>query len=145
MASESPYAACRAHFWHHREVPTGTQPDPSPFAFEVASRLRRALKAAEISQADAAAAAGISTSQVSKLLSGGKTLTIDQAMALAEIAGLDGIKLMEEVEKDMSADSPTVTDAMDISEVHGADEEKKSTYGLAARRGRRKVDEPHAE
>lgn len=100
-----------------------------------------------MSQADAATAAGISTSQVSKLLSGGRTLTIDQAMALAEIAGIDGIKLMEDVERDMSADAPTVTDAMDIAdEVHGIDEGKKETYGLAAKRGRRKADQqPFAE
>ncbi|MFC7431021.1 MULTISPECIES: helix-turn-helix domain-containing protein [unclassified Agrococcus] len=41
--------------------------------------------------------------------------------------------------------APTVTDAMDVSEVHGADEEKQSTYGLAAKRGRRKADQPHAD
>lgn len=152
MASESPYAACRAHFWHHREVPTGTQPDPSPFAFEVARLLRHALRAADISQQTAAEATGLSTSQVSKLLSGGRTLTIDQAMDLAEVAGVDGIELMEQAEKNvaegtLSADAPTVTDAMDIAdEVHGIDEGKKETYGLAARRGRRKADQqPHAE
>lgn len=108
-------------------------------------RLRRALRAADVQQADAAAAAGISPSQVSRLLSGGRTLTIDQVMALAEIAGVDGIELMEAAEQHVSAETPTVTDAMDVSEVHSTDEGTKSTYGLAAKRGRRKADQPFAE
>lgn len=72
-------------------------------------------------------------------------MTIDQVMALAETAGVDGIDLMDQADKAVSADAPTVTDAMDVSEVHGIDEEKQSTYGLAAKRGRRKADIPHAE
>lgn len=56
-----------------------------------------------------------------------------------------GISLSDLDRHDVSADGPSVTDAMDVSEVHGADEEKQSTYGLAAKRGRRKADQPHAE
>jgi transcriptional regulator with XRE-family HTH domain len=78
------------------------------------------------------------------------SFTLSDIDAIADVLDFDAASFLIAVSASpaapVSAAAPSVSDAMDISEVHGANEEKKSTYGLAAKRGRRKADqEPHAD
>lgn len=111
------------------------------WAREVARAVERLLDARGISDRQIASQIGRSQNYVSIRLRGESSFSLTDIEDIADALGFDAGSFLAGV----SEGGRTVTDAMDVSDVHGVDEGKKSTYGLAALRGKRKADEPHAE
>jgi len=93
-------AAC-----HNWQVPTGTQPLPSPLSQHVGQLLSEAISDRGLAQARVADEAGISPSQLSRALTGKKVFTLDQLDAVCAVIGVDLIEIIS------AADAATKTRA----------------------------------
>ncbi|ONI62666.1 hypothetical protein CSIV_14420 [Microbacterium sp. CSI-V] len=79
-------------------MPSGTRPLPGPLSIEVARILAASVRANDVAQADVAAAAGMSASQLSRILAGLKPLTLDQLDALCTALGDDVVQIISEAD-----------------------------------------------
>jgi transcriptional regulator with XRE-family HTH domain len=82
-------AAC-----HNWQVPTGTQPLPSPLSQHVGRLLADAINARALAQNQVAEQSGISPAQLSRVLSGKKVFTLDQLDAVCAVVGVDLIDIV---------------------------------------------------
>lgn len=79
-------------------MPSGTRPLPGPLSIEVARLLSDAISDRGMAQAEVAAAAEMSASQLSRALNGLKPLTLDQLDALCIALGDDVVRVMTEAD-----------------------------------------------
>lgn len=79
-------------------MPTGTQPLPSPLSQHVGRLLSEALYARGMAQGAVAEAAGLSSSQLSRVLSGKKVFTLDQLDAVCSVIGVDMIEIVAQAD-----------------------------------------------
>lgn len=75
-------------------MPTGTQPLPSPLSQHVGRLLSEEIAARGLAQARVAVEAGISPSQLSRVLAGKKVFTLDQLDAVCSVVGADLIEIV---------------------------------------------------
>lgn len=133
------------------------RPEPSPLTKEISAILNGMLTRRGQEQQALANAVGVSKSQMSRMLAGKKHWDIDQlalACAFLEADSLAVILDAEQTVKARKADTRSHLRAVDVAgeqqdEVHEDDYEFTADVPMdlpmAAKRGRRKVDEPAAD
>lgn len=80
-------------------MPSGTRPLPGPLSLAVAHTLSTAIRDRGRAQAEVAAAADMSASQLSRALSGQKVFTLDQLDAVCAAIGLDLVTTLGDADR----------------------------------------------
>lgn len=118
------------------------------WACDIARAIARVLDNRGISDRELARMIGRSQNYVSIRLRCESPLSLADLDAIGHALEIDPASLLHGVpRKPLSEAAPSVSaNGTDVATaVHGREEGTKSAYGLAAKRGRRKADQPHAE
>lgn len=117
------------------------------WACDIAKAIARILESRNISDRELARMIGRSQNYVSIRLRCESPLSLADLDAIGHALAIDPASLLHGVPRQpVSPAAPTFGESgMDVAEVDGRDGEAKSAYGLAAKRGRRKAEQPHAE
>lgn len=119
------------------------------WACDIAKAISRVLDNRGISDRELARMIGRSQNYVSIRLRCESPLSLADLDAIGTALEIDPASLLHGVPRNpLSAPASTVNgeSGADVATaVHGRNEGTKSAYGLAAKRGRRKADQPHAE
>jgi transcriptional regulator with XRE-family HTH domain len=76
------------------DVPSGSQPQPGPFARAVSAQVRSAMALRRISGAQLASKTGRSQSYISKRLRGDASFTANDCEDICEVLGVDLLELL---------------------------------------------------
>ncbi|MFJ3029863.1 helix-turn-helix domain-containing protein [Curtobacterium sp. NPDC087080] len=133
-------------------MPASARPEPSDLTKEVAAIIKGLMVRRGVEQQKLAAAVGVSPAQMSRMLAGGKHWDIDQLFRATAFLGADFQAVVLDAEQTVAARTDVSPVAQDDT---AADEDidvdldtehlSRSDVALAAQRGRRKTDQPHAE
>lgn len=133
-------------------MPASARPEPSDLTKEVSAIIKGLMVRRGKEQQALAAATGVSAPQMSRMLAGAKHWDIDQLFRAAEFLEADYREIMLDAEQTVAARANVTPAAQDEST---ADEDvdvdldtahlTQDDVALAAKRGRRKADQPHAE
>lgn len=114
----------------------------------IAAEIKQLMKDAptRVTQTMAAEALERDQAYVSERLSAKRAFTTDDLDTLAPLLGMTISQLWDHLARlTTSAPTPSVEDLHDFATVHHIRREAPTDDRLAAKRGRRKADEPHAE
>ncbi|MGN8049589.1 helix-turn-helix domain-containing protein [Curtobacterium sp. 22159] len=129
-------------------MPASARPEPSNLTKEVAAIIKGLMVRRGHEQQDLAAAVGVSPAQMSRMLAGGKHWDIDQLSRAAAFLEGDWREILADAERTVAARSnvaPVAEDDEDFDVDLDTEHLKRSDHALAARRGKKKSDQPHAE
>lgn len=133
-------------------MPASARPEPSDLTKEIAAIIKGLMVRRGVEQQVLAASVGVSPAQMSRMLSGGKHWDIDQLFRATAFLGADFNAVVDDAERTVAARTNVTPLAQDDD---AADEDidvdldtshlSKADVALAAKRGQRKADQPHAE
>lgn len=132
-------------------MPASARPEPSDLTKEVAAIIKGLMVRRGHEQQDLAAAVGVSPAQMSRMLAGGKHWDIDQLSRATDFLDADLRAILIDAEETVArrnvapvAEDGGIADEdidVDLDTAHLS----RDDVALAAKRGRRKSDQPHAE
>jgi transcriptional regulator with XRE-family HTH domain len=133
-------------------MPASARPEPSDLTKETAAIIKGLMVRRGKEQQALAAAAGVSAPQMSRMLAGAKHWDIDQLARAAEFLDADYREILLDAEQTVAA-RRNVTASTQDDEVTDEDVDvdldtahlTRDDVALAAKRGQRKADQPHAE
>lgn len=131
-------------------MPASARPEPSDLTKEVAAIIKGLMVRRGKEQQALAAATGVSAPQMSRMLSGAKHWDIDQLFRAAEFLEADYREIILDAERTVAARANvTAAPQDDVAEDFDVDLDTEHLaqpdFGLAANRGQKKSDQPHAE
>lgn len=129
-------------------MPASARPEPSDLTKEVAAIIKGLTVRRGHEQQALATAVGVSPAQMSRMLAGGKHWDIDQLSRAASFLEGDWREILADAERTVAARSnvaPVADDDEDFDVDLDTEHLKQSDHALAARRGQKKSDLPHAE
>lgn len=118
-----------------------------PVTRAIADEIKQLMKNApqRVTQIMAAEALERDQAYVSERLSAKRAFTTDDLDVLAPLLGMTITELWHHLGSLTSPAAPTVSDLSDLATIHPIREEAPTDERLAAKRGRRKADEPPAD
>lgn len=132
-------------------MPASARPEPSDLTKEVAAIIKGLMVRRGHEQQSLANAVGVSPAQMSRMLAGGKHWDIDQLSRAAQFLDGDWREILADAEETVVARRNVAPVAQDDDAAEDFDVDldpsslSKDDVALAAKRGRRKADQPHAE
>jgi transcriptional regulator with XRE-family HTH domain len=133
-------------------MPASARPEPSDLTKETAAIIKGLMVRRGQEQQALAAAVGVSAPQMSRMLAGVKHWDIDQLFRASAFLGADLREIILDAEQTVAARTNVTAIAQD-GDVTDEDVDvdldtahlTRDDVALAAKRGRRKTDQPHAE
>jgi transcriptional regulator with XRE-family HTH domain len=131
-------------------MPASARPEPSDLTKEVAAIIKGLMVRRGHEQQALATAVGVSPAQMSRMLAGGKHWDIDQLFRAAEFLNSDYREIILDAEQTVAARTNVTPAAQDdVAEDFDVDLDTEHLaqpdFRLAAKRGQKKSDQPHAE